>query len=43
MHREIKSMFPSLVYYNWLIVANAQKKCHLFAVQNSLIFQMFRR
>ena len=30
-HREIKSMSPSFVYYNW-IITNAQKKRHSFTV-----------
>ena len=36
---EIKSMLPSLVYYNWLIVTNAQKKCRSFTVWNLPIFR----
>ena len=40
---EIKSMLSSLVYYNWLIVTNAQKKRRSFAVRNSPKFRTFRR
>ena len=39
---EIKSMLPSLVYCNWLIVMNTQKKHRSFAVQNSPNFRTFR-
>ena len=40
---ETKSMLPSLVYYNWLIVTNAQKKRRSFAIRNSPNFRTFRR